>query len=132
MEQRDYSKATTSELICSPFLDSYITPMEREAMTTELRRRGLGRTSVFVLGVLAGAGLWWNVFAWEWAHLDLWDVIFGYSINVALVALLAGVVAGVRFLNGDSTYWPGLVVVVSLLASAGLLVTAIIGWKRRR
>jgi hypothetical protein len=87
----DFSRWSTSSIICAPFLDSDFTPDERTKMIAELRRRGYPRAVVVVLRVLAGFGLWWNLFAWEWGDLNLIDVLAGYSLNflIATVVLAA-------------------------------------------
>jgi hypothetical protein len=130
MEQ--YAKARTSELICIPFLDSSTTPAERQAITAELRSRGLGRVPVLLLRVLAGFGLWWNLVAWEWFTLDLHDVLFGYAINFGLVAGIASVLAVFRLFSGGPLLIPCLVALASFLLCAGLWLLAKRGWERRR
>jgi apolipoprotein N-acyltransferase len=130
MEQ--HARARTSELICIPFLDSSTTPSEREAIATELRRRGFGRIAVLFLRILAGLGLWWNLIAWEWATLDLSDVLFGYAINSGLVALVATVIAAFRLLTGASLVPAGLTALASSLLCLAFWLSARRGWARRR
>jgi apolipoprotein N-acyltransferase len=130
MEQ--HAKARTSELICTPFLDSSTTSSEREAIAAELRRRGLGRLPVLFLRVLAGLGLWWNLVAWEWATLDLYDVLFGYAINLGIVTVVATVVAVFRLLTEAPLLAAGVVALISALLSVGLWLCAKCGWERRR
>jgi hypothetical protein len=129
---QQYAKARTSELICIPFLDSSTTPSERRAIAAELRSRGLGRVPVLFLRILAGFGLWWNVVAWEWLTLDLYDVLFGYAINFGLVSVLAAVVAAFRLFTGGPLLAPCLTAIVSSLLCAGLWLFAKRGWERRR
>jgi hypothetical protein len=130
MEQ--YAKSRTSELICIPFLDSSTTPVERDAIAAELRKRGLGRISVLLLRVLAALGLWWNLVAWEWASLDLNDVLFGYAINSGLVALVATLVATVRFITGSSPLTAGAIALASLFLCLVLGLVAKRGYERAR
>jgi hypothetical protein len=130
MEQ--YAKTRTSELICIPFLDSSTSPSEREAIATELRSRGFGRIPVLVLRMLAGLGLWWNIVAWEWATLDLYDVLFGYAINFALVAVVATGFAAFHLVTGGSPLPAGFVALGSSLLCLGLFLCAKRGWESRR
>jgi hypothetical protein len=130
MEQ--YATTRTSELICIPFLDSATTPSEREAIATELRSRGFGRVSVLLLRILAGLGLWWNLVAWEWATLDLHDVLFGYAINFALLALVSTGFAAFHLATGASLLPAGLIALGSSVLCLGLFFCARRGWERRR
>ena len=130
MEQN--ARARTSELICIPFLDSSTTSSEREAIASELRRRGFGRVPVLFLRVLAGLGLWWNLIAWEWATLDLSDVVFGYAVNSGLVAVVATMVALYLLLTGASLLPSVLVALVSWLLCLAFWLCAKRGWARRR
>ena len=130
MEQ--YAKARTSELICIPFLDSSTTPSERDAIAAELHSRGLGRTSVLFLRILAGLGLWWNLLAWEWASLDLNDVLFGYAINFGLVTFAATLVAVVCLFTGASVLPAGVVALASFLLCLGSGLVAKRGYERAR
>ena len=129
---QQYAKASTSELICIPFLDSSTTASERAAIATELRRRGLGRISVSLLRILAGLGLWWNLIAWEWAHLDLYDVLFGYAINFGFVALFSAVLACFRLATGGQVLTATLVTLGSAFLGFGFWVAASRGWQRTR
>jgi hypothetical protein len=130
MEQ--YAKARTSELICIPFLDSSTTPSERDAIAAELRSRGFGRIPVLLLRILAGLGLWWNLVAWEWASLDLNDVLFGHAINFGLVAFVATLVAAVRFLTGTSVLAAGVLALASFLICLVFGLIAKRGYERAR
>jgi hypothetical protein len=98
----DYSRWSTSSIVCAPFLDTHFELPERAAMLMELRHRGYPRAVVFVLRVFAGVGLWWNLIAWEWADLDLTDVLFGYSLNFGLVTLALAVATVLAFVRGGS------------------------------
>ncbi len=112
----EYSRWSTSAMVCAPFLDTYFEPSQRAAMLRELRRRGYPRPVVVVLRAIAGLGLWWNLVAWEWAHLDFWDVLFGYSINFALAALGLALAAVYALVTGGPA---------ALFASFGLACAAI-------
>ena len=116
--QSSYSRWSTSSLVCAPFLDTSFDSPERASMLGELRRRGYPRALIFVLRVLAGVGLWWNVFVGEWATLDLSDVLFGYSVNCGLLALVLGSMSTYRLVSGGSA---GLL--AQLAASAAVLAT---------
>ena len=72
----EYSRWSTSSIICAPFLDTDFDPPQRAAMIGELGRRGYPRPVVFPLRVLAGLGLWWNLVAWE-ARLDICQSLSG-------------------------------------------------------
>ena len=115
-------------MICAPFLDTDFDPSERVAMLCELRRRGYPRALVFLLRVFAGAGLWWNLIAWEWANLDLTDVLFGYSLNFGIAALILASVALFAFISGGSASPPAVLAV----ASAALCLLAFLAANRSR
>lgn len=109
---------STSALICLPFLDTDL-PDERALANQILAERGYGETAIRVLRALVGVGLWYQVVAWEYAHLDLWDVLAGYGLIAAPLGLLVMPV---------SRGWG-----LALLALAALLLlTAGLGWWRGR
>lgn len=112
----DLRREPTSALVCRPFLDTD-EPGERDLANQVLAERGYGRTAVRALRALALVGLWYQVFLWEDAHLDLSDVLAGYG-------LLAGACGVLAFLLS----WVWGVGLLSL--GAALLLLAGIGWAR--
>jgi len=101
-DEGEFSRWSTSSLICAPFLDTAFDRSDHAGMSRELRRRGYPRSAVWALRVFAGLGLWWNLLAWEWACLDLNDVVFGYAINFALAALALGIMAAYGLMRDGS------------------------------
>jgi hypothetical protein len=75
----------------------------------------------------ARVGLWWQVVAWEWASLDVWDVLAGYAPIVMALGFLL-ILAGLPFSR------PVLVAgVIMAAAGVALFVSAVVGgWLRRR
>ncbi|MDN3517506.1 hypothetical protein QWY84_07795 [Aquisalimonas lutea] len=72
-------RATISELLCVPFLDSGARNWQLEA-DAELIRRGMSRMLIPILRRVCAIGLWTQYLAWEEWHLDLYDVLFGYGV----------------------------------------------------
>lgn len=86
-DSRAYPRNLPSdELICLPFLDTDIT-RDQEIALQELRARGYSDRTIELLRLLARPGLWYQVVAWEWASLGLFDVLFGYALILLPVAL---------------------------------------------
>ena len=115
----------TSELICLPFLDTDTTALVPEADRV-LQSRGWSPSTIRRLRRVAGVGLWWQVIAWEWASLDVCDVLAGYG---AIVLALGGVLmlAGLPF--SKTVLIAGAIVTA---AGVALLASAVGGWLLRR
>jgi len=101
-------------------------------MLEELRDRGYPKPVVFLLRVLAGFGLWWNLIAWEWVHLDLYDVLFGYCINFCLVALILGIAAIFSLISDGSTSLFAALTLVAGVLSISLFFLAKRGYAKSR
>ena len=113
----------SDELICLPFLDTDTTS-DMVAANAELSSRGYPGWLVRLLRSVARPGLWWQVVAWEWGSLGVYDVFLGYGILLVIaspfVAMLSSLLAG-RLSWG----------VVPLLAGVFLLGVAWLGLDRR-
>jgi hypothetical protein len=116
---------STSALVCLPFLDTD-TSAEQPIANEILAKRGYSPALVRRLRGLAAVGLWWQVIAWEWASLDLWDVLAGYAVILAGLGLML-VLLGLTLIDAAAP-WGVAVVVVAVL----LLVTAVMGWRTSR
>ncbi len=87
-EQKPYPRNLPSdELICLPFLDTD-TRADTEVANAELKARGYSARTVRWLRKVAGVGLWYQVVAWDWASLSMFDVMLGYVPMGLLLALL--------------------------------------------
>ena len=103
----------TWEIISRPFLDTDMPEFAR-AGKEELARRGITGTKLLAMRLFAAGGLCWNLFWWEWAHLGLGDILFGWALNFAL---LFAICVGFWF------HWlAGFIVFVILVPIARLLV----------
>ena len=83
---------SSSALICLPFLDTDVSTDTRIADEI-LTERGYRPFTITLLRRLASIGLFWQMYDWEWAHLDIWDVIFGYAslaIGLGVLTIIAG------------------------------------------
>lgn len=78
----------TDELICLPFLD---TTGDEEAAAQELRERGYSDRTVEILRAIARPGLWFQVVAWEWGSLGIFDVLLGYAVLLLPAALMVAI-----------------------------------------
>ena len=118
-------KSTVSELICLPFLDTDVTQKVPLA-DQELVRRGFPIWSIRMLRRFCAIGLWTQIFAWEEWHLDIWDVLFGYSILAAIIGFLI-IVFG--FAISSNSLWVGGAI---LMASILVFFCSAIGMRRAR
>ena len=121
----EIANSTISELLCLPFLD---TDVEEKVTLAdkELIRRGVPFWSIGLLRRICAVGLWTQIFAWEEWHLDIWDVLFGYSI----IGLLSGflVVVFGYAISTQALWFGGVVIFCSIVV---FLVSAI-GMRRAR
>jgi hypothetical protein len=101
-------------------------------MIEELGRRGYPRPVVFPLRVVAGLGLWWNLIAWEWAHLDLYDVLLGYGINFFLAAIVLGIATVYTLIGGGSTSLFATLTLASSVISISLFILVKRGYAKSR
>lgn len=102
-------RESTSALVCLPFLDTDL-PEERALANQILAERGYADATVRRLRALARVGLWYQVVAWDDAHLDLWDVLLGYALLAAPLSV---------FVLMLSWFWG-----LATLGLAGLLLLA--------
>lgn len=70
--------ASTSELLCTPFLDTD-TKEDTKAADLVLASRGYPRWLIRFLRNICGIGLSTQIIVWEEWHLDIGDVILGYG-----------------------------------------------------
>ena len=88
-------RCTTSELLCLPFLDTDVTA-ELPIADTVLRARGYPPAAIRVLRAVCKVGLWHQLlFLWEWASLDVWDVVLGYAVLAVPIGLAVAIVLSV-------------------------------------
>ena len=108
----------SDELLCFPVLDTG-SDEERQAAQDELLQRGYPRWLIRSLRAVAGVGLWYQCFAWEWGSLGAFDVLLGY---------------GVIFLAASPFVFVLSPMATGLLFGAGVLsfATAIVGFRWRR
>jgi len=125
LTSEEIENSTISELICLPFLDTDVEAKVPLA-DNELRRRGFPSWSIRPLRKICGVGLWTQMFAWEEWHLDIWDVLFGYSI----IGLLAGFLVIIfGFAISTQALWFG---GVTILTSILFFLVSAIGMRRAR
>ncbi len=87
MRREHIQKLTSCELICLPFLDTD-EPEDVRAANAELRDRSYPAPVIGVLRVICAIGLWHQfLFLWDSYSLDVWDVVQGYSVPMALLGL---------------------------------------------
>jgi len=111
----EYPRSLPSdELVCFPLLDSGSAEDQRAAYD-ELRARGYAPWLVRLLRRLARIGLWYQVVAWEWGSLGLFDVLLGYSV-LLMVAAPFFALAGIEWVAAVL----GAGVTVLLIAALGL------------
>lgn len=51
----------------------------------ELARRGIKGFNRYLCVGIAGAGLWWNIFWWEWALFTWKHLVYGWTLNAVLI-----------------------------------------------
>ena len=107
------------ELICLPFLDTDTT-RDAAIADAELSARGYPHWLVAFFRKIAKIGLWYQVFAWEWASFGAYDVLLGY-VPIGLVLSLLLALLHQYFAAG-----------VVLGLSLALLLAAIVGMLIRR
>ncbi len=121
--KQDYPRSLASdELICLPFLDTDTTA-DLPIADAELSLRGYPSWSVTLLRRIAAAGLWYQVFAWEWASLDAFDVLLGYVPMGLILGLLLALVG---------LYSAAVVVVTLSLTTLALAIISGVFRRRRR
>jgi len=110
---------SSDELICLPFLDTG-TLEEHRAADDELRARGYPTWLVRLLRRIAKIGLWYQVVAWEWGSLGVYDVLMGYGVIFLIIS---------PFLVVFGFLWVGVMFGAGVLC----LAIAVVGfWLRRR
>jgi hypothetical protein len=72
-------RASSSELLCVPFLDTD-TSKDTERANSILLARGYPLWLIKLLRQVFAVGLWTQVFVWEEWHLDIADVLAGYGL----------------------------------------------------
>ena len=111
-EQGSYPRNLPSdELICLPFLDTDTTK-DMPAANAELASRGYPSWLVRVLRGIALPGLWYQVVAWEWGSLGVYDVLLGYSVIFALVSPFAAILSNLVL---GTLLWGAVPLVAALL-----------------
>ncbi len=74
---------------------------------------------------LAEIGLWWQAIVWEWASLDIWDVLAGYGVIAAILGFMI-LLVGVTLIRIAI-----LVGIVILALGVVPIVAAGLGWRRK-
>jgi hypothetical protein len=119
------STASTSELLCVPFLDNDTTK-DVEFADAVLAYRGYPKWTIRILRRIFSVGLWTQGFVWEEWYLDLSDVLAGYGLlllGLGLISSMVGVVV-------QSPIWiiAGAILVLGFI----FIALAFWGWRRRR
>jgi small-conductance mechanosensitive channel len=110
------NQASTSELLCLPFLDSGMSDRKAEANAI-LVARGYSPWQISLLRKLCRIGLWTQYFVWEEWRLDILDVVLGYGLLFVLLAI-ACIVFG--FSLSKAVAWIGV-----MLFILGCVLTAV-------
>ena len=101
-----------------PFLDTD-DPEGVRLANEVLRDRGYPRPVVLVLRVLAGPGLWYQVFMWEEWSLIASDVYYGYCLLLIPVSLLSAI-------------WSFELALLLAILAGFLYSRATVGWRKYR
>src|SRR5579859_7124804 len=75
----------TWQILAEPHLDTEHTQEWKDALASELERRGITGFALRWRQWAAAMGLWWNVLWWEWGLLDGKDIILGWMLNFAVI-----------------------------------------------
>ena len=89
-------RQSSSELLCLPYLDTD-TSTDVLIANRILQERGYPAGLIRVLRGLFRIGLWHQfAFMWEWASLDVWDVVQGYAILLLPVGLMIALLGAIK------------------------------------
>jgi len=76
------------ELIGERYLDVTHSKEEIELIERRLKVLNVNWSFRWLIEIFAAGGLWWNIFWWEWLSLNLFDMLYGWILNIIIGSII--------------------------------------------
>lgn len=76
------------QLIGERYLDTQFDNDYLENLDNQLKSLYIVGPIRLLFEYIAASALWWNILCWEWAFLTLFDVLYGWALNIILFGVI--------------------------------------------